>query len=183
MILTIFGAMLLAKIKHYKIDCLFSSWVFYPTLLLECVLLFFQVNTFLGNYYFVQFASIFKTIYLYSYLIPVFALKLYKPALLGSGSIMIGTLLNNFVMSQNGGKMPVFPSLSYLTGYVKSDSFSVVNDIHVLGSTNTNWKILTDYIDVGYSVLSIGDLLIHFFSFLILYETIVALNVRQNSTK
>ena len=77
--------------------------------------------------------------------------------------------------------MPVFPSLSYLTGYARLDSFSIVNDIHILGNTNTHWKILTDYIDVGYSILSIGDVLVHFFAFFILYETIKALNVQQSS--
>ena len=59
MVLAIFGAMLFAKIKHYKISLLFSTWVFYPTLFLEGVLFFFQINAFLGNYYYVQFASVF----------------------------------------------------------------------------------------------------------------------------
>ena len=182
MVIMILGAMLLAKIKGNKISLLFATWIFYPTLILECVLFFFQLNAFLGNYYFVQFASIYKNVYLLSYLIPILALKLYKPAMIGSASILTGTLLNNFVIAQNGGKMPVFPSLSYLTGYFKPESFQFVNDIHILGSASTHWKILTDYIDVGYSILSPGDLLVHFFSFLILYETIKALNARQNST-
>ena len=89
--------------------------------------------------------------------------QLYKPALIGSGSIVFGTLLNNFVISQNNGKMPAFPSLSYLTGYIKPHTFQAVNDIHVLGSGATHWKFLTDYIDFGYSILSPGDLFIHFF--------------------
>ena len=182
MVIIILGAMLLAKIKGNKISFLFTTWIFYPTLFLESVLFFFQVNAFWGNYYFVRFASFFKIVYLLSYLIPILYLKLYKHALIGSVSILFGTLLNNFVIAQNGGKMPVFPSLSYFTGYYKPESFQLVNDIHILGSATTHWKILTDYIDVGYSILSPGDLLVHFFSFIILYETIKALNVRQNST-
>jgi hypothetical protein len=109
--------------------------------------------------------------------------QLYKPALVGSGSIVVGTLLNKFVISQNNGKMPVFPSFSYLTGYVKPYTFQAVQDIHVLGSGAAHWKILTDYIDFGYSILSPGDLFINFFSFLMLYYTIKAVNLQRNSKK
>jgi len=183
MILTITAAMLFAKFKHFKIKYLFLSWTFYPIIFLECVVTFFQINVFMGNYYFIQFAPILKTVYQFAYLIPVFAFGLYKPALIGSCSIFLGTLMNKFVIAQNNGEMPVYPSLSYLTGYIKPDTFHQVQDnLHALGSTQVHWKFLSDYIDVGYSILSPGDVLIHFFSFLILYETIKALNLRHAST-
>jgi hypothetical protein len=181
MIITIFFAVLLSKIKHYKIKYLFSTWTTYPFIISQCILIFFQINVFCGNYYFIKYSSLIKSACLYSLLIPIFVYKLYKPALIGSGSILIGTLLNKFVISQNGGKMPVFPSLSYLTGYIKPNTLSSVNDIHILGSSSTHFKILTDYIDVGFSILSPGDLLIHLFTLIILYKTIKALNLLRTT--
>jgi hypothetical protein len=180
MIETILAAIILGKIKHYKIGYLFRSWSFYPVLITQCILIFFQISVFFGNYYFVQFASAIKIAIILSFLFPMLFFQLYKPALIGSGSIVFGTLLNKFVISQNNGKMPVFPSFSYLTGYVKPHAFSSVHDIHVLGGAFAHWKILTDYIDFGYSILSPGDLFIHFFSFLMLYYTIKAVNLRYN---
>lgn len=181
MIETLLPAILLGKIKRFKIHYLFFTWSFYPILITQGVLVFFEICIFIGNYYFVQFAPVMKTSVILSFIFPMFVFELYKPALIGSGSIIFGTLLNKFVMAQNNGKMPVFPSLSYLTGYVKHDSFSAVSDIHVLGGVATHWKLLTDYIDVGYSILSLGDLFIHFFVFLMLYYTIKAVNLRYGS--
>jgi len=180
MIETILAAIILGKIKHYKIGYLFRSWSFYPAFITQCILIFFQISAFCGNYYFVQFASPTKVAIIVSFIFPMLVFQLYKPALIGSGSIVFGTLLNKFVISQNNGKMPVFPSFSYLTGYVKPYTFQAVQDIHVLGSGAAHWKILTDYIDFGYSILSPGDLFIHFFSFLMLYYTIRAVNLRYN---
>ena len=76
----------------------------------------------------------------------------------------------------NGGFMPVFPKLSYLTGYAKVDSFNKVNDIHILGSSNTKVKFLTDIFDLGYSVLSIGDIFIRAFVFIIIFSSVREIN-------
>ncbi len=182
MILTIIAAMAMAKIKHFKIKYLFLSWTFYPILILEGIITFFQIYVFLGDYTYTQYAHTFKIIYQFAYLIPVFVFGLYKPAFIGSCSIFLGTLMNKFVIAQNNGKMPVYPSLSYLTGYMKPDTFQQAQDgIHILGNTQVHWKFLSDYIDVGFTILSPGDILIYFFSFLIIYETIKTLNLRHAS--
>ena len=68
--------------------------------------------------------------------------------------------------------MPVFPNLSYWTGYANREAFSKVNDIHILGSATTKFKILTDVIDLGYCVLSIGDVFIRVFAFIIIFKAI-----------
>jgi hypothetical protein len=68
--------------------------------------------------------------------------------------------------------MPAFPTLSYLTGYVKQDVFTKVNDIHALGSSATKLKFLTDVIDIGYSIMSIGDVFIRVFAFIIIFSAI-----------
>ncbi|GAA0727765.1 hypothetical protein GCM10008905_25750 [Clostridium malenominatum] len=75
--------------------------------------------------------------------------------------------------------MPVFPTLSYLTGYATPDAFSKVDDIHVLGNSSTKLKFLTDIIDVGYSILSIGDIFIRVFVFIIIFNTIKHMNRRE----
>ena len=181
MIETLLPAIILGKLRHFKIRYLFFTWSFYPVLISQCILVFLQISVFRGNYYFVQYAFVMKTAVILAFIFPMLVFKLYRPALIGSGFIILGTLLNKIAIFQNNGKMPVFPSLSYLTGYVKPYSFSAAHDIHVLGSAATHWKFLTDYIDLGYSILSPGDLLIHFFSFLMLFYTIKAINLSYTS--
>lgn len=175
---TIIIAMIFAKIKRFKVSYIFSAWPFYPILFIELVFLFIKIATMFGNYSFVQFVPFLKSIYLYPYLLPIFVYKLYKPAVIGSISIFIGTFLNKFVIAQNGGKMPVFPSISRFTGYIKPDILNKVSNSHVWGDESTKWKILTDYIDFGVVIYSIGDLFIHFFVFLIVYKSIQALNIK-----
>lgn len=171
---------LLGKLKHYKLRYLFRAWSFYPVLITQTILVFLQGSIFLGYYGFVQYASLIKTATILSFLFPLLSFRLYRPALLGSGAIVLGTLLNRLAIAQNSGKMPVFPSLSYWTGYVKPGTFDAVHDIHVLGSAGTNLKFLTDYIDLGYSILSPGDLLIHFLPFLMLYSLLEQVNLQYN---
>jgi hypothetical protein len=105
--------------------------------------------------------------------------KLYMPGLLGSALIITGTLLNKFVMMQNGGKMPVYASLSKITGYYSDSAISYVDNIHIIGTHLTKFKFLTDFIDIGWSILSVGDLLIHSFTFIIIYNIIKDINKRQ----
>jgi len=81
-------------------------------------------------------------------------------------------------MSQNGGKMPVYATLSKYTGYFDEVVINTVDKVHVLGNEATRYKILTDYIDVGYSILSIGDVLIHAFIVIVVYNAI-----KENSNK
>ena len=179
MIFTLIFAMLLARFKHYKVSYLFKTWTIYPALIIDLAYVYFQINIFIGNYNIVQYASIIRYAFLLSFLVPMFAYQMYKPAIMGSISIAIGSAINNFVLSQNNGKMPVYPTLSYITGYVKAEAFLIVKDVHVLGNAQTHWKILTDYLDVGFSILSIGDLFIHFYVFLMTYYLIKALNINK----
>ena len=130
----------------------------------------------MGNYYFVQFSVIFKNIYFFALIIPLQVYKLYKPGFLGAGLIIIGTILNRFVISQNGGKMPVFASVSKITGYYDSTAILTADKLHTIGTETTKYKFLTDFIDVGYCILSVGDLLIHAVVFLIIYSAIKELN-------
>ncbi len=178
MIITLLAVFLLAKLKHYKIRYLFCTWSFYPIFILQCILIFLQGAIFTGNYYFIQYASVIETLIILSFVFPLLAYQLYKPAFIGTGLVLLGSLLNRLVIGQNNGKMPVFPTLSYLTGYVHADTMNSIDNIHIIGSEASRLKFLADYIDVGYSILSPGDLLIHSFTFIMLYCTIRSVNLK-----
>ncbi|MDF2588688.1 MAG: hypothetical protein K0S41_2529 [Anaerocolumna sp.] len=169
-------ALLCAKLKGYRIKPILKAYSLYPFVVIQVLYLFLQVNVFLGNYNYIKYASIFKSVYLYTLILPLFVYKLYKSSLYGSAFIIIGTILNRFVMHQNGGKMPVFASLSKFTGYYNESAILTLDNIHIIGDDTTKYKFLTDFIDVGYSVLSIGDLFIHSFAFIVIYNVIKAIN-------
>jgi hypothetical protein len=176
MLINLFLAVFIAKIKGYKIMPVLKAYSLYPYLIVEALYLYLQACIFVGNYHYVQYTAILRSLYLYTLLIPIFVYRLYKPGICGSILIIIGTFLNKFVMSQNDGKMPVFASLSKVTGYYKESAMGVVDNIHIIGSEATRYKFLTDYIDLGNSILSIGDILIHSFTFIVIYYVIKEIN-------
>jgi hypothetical protein len=51
-----------------------------------------------------------------------------------------------------------------------------MNNIHILGGQTTKLKLLTDIFDVGYSIMSIGDIMIHLFTFVIIYNAVKRIN-------
>jgi hypothetical protein len=176
MLLYILFAVFYSKIKGYQIKPLFKASSLYPFAVVEVLYLFLQANILLHNYSFVKYTAIINNIYLYTLIIPILVYRLYKPGICGSAIIVAGTLLNKFVMSQNNGKMPVFASVSQFTGYYDKTAILTVDNIHVIGTATTRYKFLTDYIDTGFSILSIGDLLIHSFIFIVIYYVIKEVN-------
>jgi hypothetical protein len=176
MIETILLAILVAKSKGYRIKPIFMQWEIYPVMVSVIVYIALNVGVFLQRYSLIEFSGFIESVYICTFLFLIVRYKLYFSAIFGSIFIFIGTSLNKIAIFVNGGKMPVFPTLSYLTGYVKPDTFEKVNDIHVLGSEITKWKSLTDIFDLGYSILSIGDLFIRFFTFIIIYDAIKYVN-------
>ncbi len=183
MFLFIFFALLCVKIKGYRIIPILKAYPLYPFILAEVLYLFMQANVLWGNYDYIKYASVFKNVYLLTLIIPMIFYKLYKPGFYGSACIIIGTILNKFVMSQNGGKMPVFASLSKLTGYYDESVFQTIDKVHIVGTEATNFKFLADIIDIGYSVLSIGDLFIHSLAYIVIYYVIREIIKRQNLPK
>lgn len=181
MIETIFIAMLVAKIRGYKLKPLFMSWEIYPVFVFVIIYFSLNMTVFFGNYNFIKFSRILEPIYICTFLILIIKYKQYISAIIGSASIIIGTILNKIAISANGGKMPVFPSLSYITGYVKADTFVKVEDIHILGSEASKLKFLTDIIDLGYSILSIGDVFIRFFVFIIVYSCVKSASIKAEA--
>ena len=176
MVETILLTFFLAKLKGYKIRPIFKSWTIYPVLTFVLIYIILEIMLFNGNYRFIKYSSTFHYLYFLSFLILVIKYKLNISAIVGSIFIFMGTALNNIVIKANNDKMPVFPSLSYWTGYAKPDSFMKINDIHILGSSATKLKFLTDIFDVGYSTMSIGDIFIRIFAFIIVFNAIKAVN-------
>lgn len=168
--------LLIAKIKGYKLKPLLKCPAIYPIFAFEIVYIILHITVFLGDYRFIQYASVIKSFYLYLFLIPVIRYKKYYSAIIGSIFTIIGGILNDIAIKANGGSMPVFPTLSYWTGYVKEDSFIKINDIHSVGNSEVKLKFLTDVIDIGYSILSIGDIFIRCFVFIIIFNVIKEAN-------
>ena len=179
MIETILIAILVCKVKGYKIKLLFKDFAIYPVVFFELIYLVVQANIFLGNYEVIKYVNFLKTLYLCSYLPLIFYYNQYIRSIIGSIFVIIGGKLNDIAIQVNDGFMPVFPSLSYLTGYATIESFDKVDDIHILGNELTKMKYLTDIFDIGYSVLSIGDIFIRVFVFLIIYGSIKTLNAKE----
>lgn len=176
MLETIIISLIFCKIKKFKIKPLFKSWAIYPVLFMELIYLVVQANIFMENYTLIKYVGVLKTLYLCSYLPLIFVYKQYISAIIGSGFVILGGFLNDIAIAANNGYMPVFPSLSYITGYAKIDAFDKVNDIHILGDASTKLKFLTDIFDIGYSVLSLGDIFIRGFVFIIIYNVVKSLN-------
>jgi len=176
MIETILAALFIAKFRGYKLKPLFKEWAIYPILTFELIYIILQLTIFMGNYNFVKYAGILKVLYLCSYLLLIIKYNLYASALLGSACIFIGSILNKVAIGANFGKMPVFPTISYITGYVKRGEFVKADNLHVLGNSSTKLKFLTDIIDTGYCIMSIGDIFIRLFALIIIFNTIKHIN-------
>lgn len=178
---TILLAFLYAKIKRYNIKPLFKTWPIYPVLVFEIITIVGQVEAFYGNYKILDVFGRATSLYLLLYLCLVYKFKLYIQAIIGSTFVMLGGLLNDIAIKANNGFMPVFQSLSYHIRKFTLENYYRVNDIHILGNRNSNVKFLTDYIDLGYTILSVGDVCIRIFVFLILYYSIKKINLQRRS--
>lgn len=172
MVETILLAVVAAKIKGYKLKPVFASWHIYPVIAFILAYFILQTAIFMGNYSFIEYSGVFEKLYIFSFLFIILRYRQYASAIIGSAFVVLGTFLNKVAISANGGKMPVFPTLSYLTGYVKPGAFAKANDIHILGSPAVKLKILTDIIDVGYSIMSIGDVCIRLFVFIVVFNAV-----------
>lgn len=178
---TIILALLYAKLKGNKIKEIFYSWTIYPLIIFEIITLLGQAASFIGEYYrIIEMINKLTSVYLICYLFLILKYELYVPAIIGSFFVLLGGKLNDIAISANGGFMPVYQSLSYLTGRATLEEYQMINDIHVLGNAETKMKFLTDFIDLGYTILSIGDLCIRVFVFIVIYNAIKKINSRRS---
>ena len=176
----------LAGVRKYSPKYAFTSWELYPLYAVELVHIFFQVNAYFGNYQFVQYSSYIQTAMNISLLLPIISKKLYVTALVGSGSVLAGSALNAIVINANDGHMPVYATLSELTGFFHETALgSTVDELHIIMSDATRLNFLGDYIDLGFCIMSPGDILIHFFVSAVIYCTVksAAINAKKVITE
>ena len=76
----------------------------------------------------------------------------------GSQLIYTGALLNFIAVASNGWQMPVFAPGLTQERLAKSDPFHR----HKLGDSNTNFKLLCDWLDFDFMISSPGDLLMFY---------------------
>ena len=179
MILFLLFACAIAKLNKYRVAPVFRDASLYPFFVVECAYWVLQGFAFSGDFRFLPYSAYLQSAYIASMLFPILRHRLYARAITGAGMVGLGTILNRLVMSANGGRMPVLPTLSRLTGYFNPASLQQGLDaVHIHMGADTALNFLGDYIDVGFSIMSPGDLLIHGFTAVILYGVIKTLNER-----
>jgi len=178
MIETILLALIFAKLRGFDIKPLFRDWPIYIVLFFAAIYIGLEAAVFSGNYSVVGFSTPFKILYLSAFLAMIIRYSIYKGAVAGSIFVLLGGAMNNAAIAANNGKMPVFPTLSYMTGYASPEAFSKVNDIHMLGTSAVHYKFLTDFIDLGYSILSIGDVFIRLLPFIVIFYAVKSCSAR-----
>ncbi len=177
MILFILLACLIAKLNKHRVAPVFRDASLFPFFAVECAYWVFQGFTFSGDYRFLPYSGYLQSAFIVSMLFPILRHKLYARAISGTGMVAAGTILNRLVMNANGGRMPVYPTLTRLTGYFDPGALSGGLDaVHLQMGSDTALNFLGDYIDVGFSIMSPGDLLIHGFTAVIFYGVIKSLN-------
>lgn len=180
MILFILLAILIAAAKGYRVTVLFREISLLPMLIEEIIFWYFQVCAWCGDYRYVPYAIYLQTCNILVLVWPILKFKLYPQAICGSVSTAFGSILNRIVMNANGGAMPIRPIFSRTTLYYKDGAIEAANDVrHILMSPETKFNFLADYIDVGFSIMSLGDLFIHGFTTLVVYNVIKKLNIEE----
>lgn len=179
MIETVLIAFLAAKIKKFKLKPFFKSFAVYPMAAVCVLYIVIEIFLFNGIYSPVKYVFYFKLLFFLSVFLIAVKYKLYTSSVIGSVFVLLGSLANYIAIKANNGKMPVFISLSKFTGYVRPENMNKINDIHILGTSNAKLKFLTDIFDVGYCIMSIGDILIRVFVFIIVYKAVECANSKQ----
>ena len=171
--------MLIARLKGYRPSSIFKTFTILPFLFFELLFYVMQYLAALGIQDVVRFAQPLKFCFFASLLLPIFYFKLYKHAILGSALVLTGTLLNKTAMWANNGKMPVHFTLSKLTGFANESMFDAPGSIHILMDQSTKLNILGDFIDLGYCVMSIGDIIMKAYFVIVFYQMIRIMEQRR----
>ena len=180
MVEAILLALLVAKIKRYKLKPMWKEWTVYLVFLFALIYIYLEYSIFHENYSLARYSAVFKVSYMCAFSVLVFMHRQYIAGFIGAVFVTIGGILNSIVMHANGGKMPVFPTLSYVTGYLNPNTFTRLapyDSVHVLGGAASKLPFLADWIDLGYSVLSVGDVCTRVMAFVIIYSVVKHLNV------
>lgn len=182
MILFILLAILIAKLRRHRIRVLLNEPSLIPVWTIEIVFWLLQICIWRQDYRFIGYAGYLQTASVLALLWPILKFQLYPQAIVGALMVGVGSASNRIVMHANGGKMPVIPSFSGFTKYYREGALEVSHDVrHVMMSEATKLNFLADYIDVGFSVISIGDVLVHLFTTIVIYCVIAKCNQRKGN--
>ncbi|MCE5220164.1 MAG: DUF5317 domain-containing protein [Clostridium sp.] len=183
-------ALLYSWHKKLNIKLLFESWPIYLPLCMLCLYIIAEILIFNDQYWITQYGSQIKQITLLSYLGLVLKYKLYdsentnqselkrfltSPFIIAIICLVIGYSMNFIAITMNSGHMPVFPSTTYFTGYTDSSSFTK-DSFYVLGDSTSKAIPLCDIYDIYYSNLSLGDVFVRCYVFLLIYHSIRRIN-------
>jgi len=175
MLIFILIPLIIARVKGYRVLELFKVIDMYPFFMVCACHGFFVLNAWNDNHSFVRFAKLVQFLLIFTLILPIVRRRITTPALIGVGMTMVGTVMNTIVINANGGKMPVYPTVSKWFGYHREGQLDgTIDDLHVLMDESSRLVFLTDYFDLGSCVLSPGDLLIHSFASIIIYYAIKA---------
>ncbi len=169
MIETVILALVFARLKGTKFKEVFKHWEFYPVFIGALTYIFLQIGMFKGDYFLLAYANIYKALYSVAIFFLIYRFKIYKQGFIGIGLMFVGMGLNKLVMYFNDWKMPVFPTLSLKTRYIDINTLNTIDGWHVVGDSTTRLKFLSDIFDTGYCVMSLGDILVRAFLFIVLY--------------
>ena len=174
--------------EAYLIKPILKRWSIYPVILMSIFYVYLQYTIMNQNYYFLQYQHMIKNAILGSYMVlgldVLFRYGKYKEYIIACCSLLCGFTLNKIVMYFNNNFMPIFPSVSYSTGYTQYDMImnaSKFSDFHVLGDHTTNLIFLSDIFDMGGSIWSIGDILVRVFAFIIVYFSVKEISKIHNN--
>lgn len=188
MIEFILGAFLYAKLKKkYKIIKILNHWTSWLPLAFVLFYVILEIMIFNENYFFLTYSYWFKIATLMSYIPLCIYYKLYEsdnpkyqynelmkmmtsPMIIATLFLTLGSTFNRIAMYFNGGYMMTYPSNSYWTGYIKPQFIG--DGLHMIGSPYSAIIPFCNQFDLGYTVLSIGDILIRLFVFIIIYKSI-----------
>lgn len=180
MILFILLAMIAAKIRGYRVTVLLREASLIPVWAVEIIFWILQACIWMQDYRFVGYAGYLQTASILALLWPILKFKLYPQSIAGAILVGGGSMMNRIVMRANGGKMPVIPSFSGFTRYYREGALEASADVrHIMMSEATKLNFLADYIDVGFSVISPGDVLVHLFTSIVIYCVIAKCNRKQ----
>jgi len=183
MVLFILLAIIAARLRGNHVTVLLREPSLIPIWILEVIFWILQACIWMEDYRFIGYATYLQTASVLCLLWPIFRFRLYPQAIAGAIMTCIGSVSNQVVMAANGGKMPVVPSFSGFTRYYREGALEVSQDVrHIMMSDSTKLNFLADYIDVGFSVISIGDVFIHLFTTIIIYMVIVSLNKKEKGS-
>lgn len=184
MILFIAAGFIIAKLKGYKLKPALKAPYLYPLFILELLYIFVQLSFILGNRTLLDYSRYLQIAFIAVMIPPIIKYSINLPAIIAATGVAIGSFLNNLVMNANNGLMPVFPTLSKLTGYYTDGVVEEVNDgKHIMGGQDIKLPFLSDYIDIGWTIYSPGDVLIHGFVTVIIYYYIKKVNEAEQIAK